>query len=267
MTGSPIGLSTYAFFWQWSDRVDSPLTLADMVSVTADLGVSQFQICDYPQLAGIDRGALERLRQLAATNNIQLELGTRGVQPAQLATYLDIARRLDVTMVRSMFNTADHRPTAVEAKQLLAQSLPAYEAAGVTIALETYEQVPTATLIDVVAGLDSEFLGICLDPANCVAALETPASVIALTAPHVRNIHVKDFHFTRQDGWVGFNLIGAPLGTGQLDYQLLIDTVRPAERNTSRIIEHWLPWQGDPVITVALEQQWTQHNLDYLRSN
>jgi L-ribulose-5-phosphate 3-epimerase UlaE len=99
-----------------------------------------------------------------------------------------------------------------------------------------------------------------------VAALETPAYVIRLTAPHVKNIHVKDFHFTRQDGWVGFSLTGAPLGTGQLDYQLLVDTVRPADRNISRIIEHWLPWQGEPATTVALEQQWTEHNLDYLRS-
>ena len=58
----------------------------------------------------------------------------------------------------------------------------------------------------------------CLDPANCVAALERPRDVVAATAPYVKNWHVKDFAFTRQAGWVGFNLAGCPLGEGLLDY-------------------------------------------------
>ena len=255
MSKSPIGLSTYAFFWQWSDQVPEPLTLSEMVTRTAELEAEVFQICDYPAVADLSAGDLE------------LELGTRGVQPEHLLRYLDIAQRLDATMVRSMFNTATHRPTAAEAIELLAASLPAFEAAGVSVALETYEQVPTCTLVDVVSAAGSPALGICLDPGNCIAALETPATVIASTAPYVKNIHVKDFAFTRKGGWVGFSLTGAPLGTGQLDYDLMIDTVRPTERGISRIIEHWLPWQGDPNTTIELEQQWTQHNLDYLRSS
>ena len=70
-------------------------------------------------------------------------------------------------------------------------------------------------------------LGICLDPANCVAALENPRQVVELGAPHTANIHVKDFAFTRSDGWVGFNLVGAPLGEGLLDYDHLLATVDP----------------------------------------
>ena len=36
---------------------------------------------------------------------------------------------------------------------------------------------------------------------------------------------------------------------------------------TNRIIEHWLPWQGDLATTVALENDWTIHNLAYIRSH
>ena len=64
------------------------------------------------------------------------------------------------------------------------------------------------TLVGIVDAVDSPNLGICLDPANCVAALELPRDTIELTAPRVANIHVKDFAFTRQDGWVGFTLVG-----------------------------------------------------------
>ncbi len=48
-----------------------------------------------------------------------LELGTRGVRPEHLDRYLDLAQALDVTLVRSMINTADHRPGVDEAVELL----------------------------------------------------------------------------------------------------------------------------------------------------
>ena len=261
-----IGLSTYAFFWQASDQVEKPLDLSDMIVATADAGVGVFQICDYPAVADLDRDQLRALRSQAERAGIRLELGTRGVSPEHLSTYLALARQLDVLTVRSMLYTATHRPTIYEAKALLAQAVPAYEGAGVTLALETYEQVHTSVLVDLVRTIDNPYLGICSDPANCVAALELPSDVIDRVAPYVVNMHIKDFHFTRQEGWVGFNLIGAPLGEGLLDYDAMIERVNPLPRNISQIIEHWLPWQGSADATCAVEQQWTEHNLSYLRS-
>ena len=43
-----IGLGTYAFFWQWHQTAETPLSLTGMVDRTADLGVGVFQVCDYP---------------------------------------------------------------------------------------------------------------------------------------------------------------------------------------------------------------------------
>jgi len=209
---------------------------------------------------------VRRLHQVASSKGVALELGTRGVRPDHLRRYLDLAGKLEVTLVRSMLNTADHRPTRAEAVSMLRAITPAYEQAGVTLALETYEQVPVATLVDIIEQVNSPNLGICLDPGNCVAALELPTDTIARTAQHVRNLHVKDFTFTRKDGWVGFTFAGCPLGEGLLDYDAMIDAVRPNERGINQIVEHWLPWQGDSATTIALEDQWTLHNLNYLRS-
>jgi sugar phosphate isomerase/epimerase len=261
-----IGLSTYAYFWQASDRVEKPLDLPDMLAATAEAGVGVFQICDYPAVAELDPGQLRALRAQAERAGVQLELGTRGVGPAELTTYLDLAQALDATTVRSMLYTATHRPTPDEAVALLREAVPAYEQAGVNLALETYEQVPTRVLVDVVRQVDSPRLGICADPANCVAALELPADVVDRVAPYVLNMHVKDFTFTRQAGWVGFNLIGAPLGEGLLDYDAMVERIDPNSRTINQVIEHWLPWQGGPETTCAVEKQWTEHNLHYLRS-
>ena len=124
----------------------------------------------------------------------------------------------------------------------------------------------TASLVDLVATIDSPRLGICLDPGNVVARLEHPADVVALTAPWVRNLHVKDFAFTRSPDMVGFRFAGCPLGEGLLDYDGLMAAVQPERRGISRIVEQWVPWQGDSAGTVARETEWAEHALRWLRA-
>jgi sugar phosphate isomerase/epimerase len=261
-----IGLSTYAFFWRISDRVESPLTLHDMLEQTRESGCKVLQICDYKPLETMSSADLVAVSRAAKELGVQLELGTRGVGTEHLRRYLGIADQLDVRLVRSMVYTAEHRPTDDEAIDLLAQAAPEFAERGVTLALETYEQMPSTRLVGIVEAVGSESIGICLDPANCVAALELPADVVARSAPHVKNWHVKDFAFTRQAGWVGFNLTGCPLGEGLLDYDGIVAAIQPAANDINQIVEHWLPWQDDADTTCALESQWTQHNVNYLRS-
>lgn len=267
-----IGLGTYAFFWRHQATLPDgstgePIDLPEMLRRSARLGAEVFQICDYAPLVGFSAAELRAIRSLAADLGLALELGTRGVAPAHLATSLDLAGVLGASVVRSMLFAPDSRPTLAEAEQMLRAALPGYEAAGATLALETYEQVPTAELVGLVETIGSPSLGICLDPANCVAALENPRDVVERCAPYVANIHVKDFAFTRQAGWVGFELAGAPLGTGLLDYDHLIRTVEPDRRGINRIVEHWVPWQGDLAATVALEDDWTSRNIRYLKEH
>ncbi len=261
------GLSTYAFFWRLSRHAPRPLTVEEMLEQTRELGGEVFQICDYPLIETFDDARLSRVRALAEDAGIALELGTRGVRPDHLRRYLDLASRLGATFVRSMLNTADHRPTVTEATGLLAEVVPAYAGRGVTLGLETYEQVATEDLLAVLRAVDSPHLGVCLDPGNSVARLESPADVIDATAPYVVNIHVKDFSFTRRDGWVGFTFAGCPLGEGLLDYDHLIRAVRPDERGVNQIVEHWLPWQGDYEKTAHTEDRWTRHSLGTLTAS
>jgi 3-oxoisoapionate decarboxylase len=255
-----IGLSTYSFFWQWHATADRPLSLTDMLARTQEWGADLLQICDYPAVEEYDGGQLLALSQEAGRRGVGLELGTRGIGVEHLERYLGLARRLDVRLVRSMVPASE----ADDAEVLLRAVLPSYERAGVVLALETYEQISTARLVDVVESLDSPALGVCLDPANCVAALEHPRDTVERTAGHVVNLHVKDFSFSRQAGWVGFTLAGAPLGEGLLDLEHLFARVRPEERGISQVVEHWLVWQGDSATTCRVEDDWTRHSLQWL---
>jgi 3-oxoisoapionate decarboxylase len=262
-----IGLGTYAFFWQHSARAPQALDLATMLRKARELGAEVFQICDYLPILAYTRVQLQDLKALADDLGIVLELGTKGIAAEHLANFLRLAEALGVTVIRSMVNTPDHRPTLSEAEVLLKRVLPAYEAGGVKIALETYEQLSSRDLVALVEAVGSPSLGICLDPANCVAALENPIDVIDRCAPYVTNLHVKDFAFTRRGGWVGFTLEGAELGTGLLDYGYLMQAVAPEARGINRIIEHWLPWQESFEVTSRLENLWNANNLAYMRGH
>jgi sugar phosphate isomerase/epimerase len=261
-----IGLSTYAFFWQWSERAPEPLTLQQMLERTAELGVGLFQICDYPAVESFSEDQLAEVGSAARDLGVKLELGTKGIEPQHLRRYLAMAGVLGVDLVRSMLYSPTSRPSSADAKRMLAEVIPEFEAAGVKLALETYEQVHSAELVDIVVSVGSPALGICLDPANSVASLELPRDVVERTAAHVINLHVKDFAFSRRDGWVGFTLAGTPLGTGLLDYDHLVETTHAREKGLSQVIEHWLPWQDDYQTTARLENEWTLSNLEYLRS-
>ncbi|MFC7406803.1 sugar phosphate isomerase/epimerase family protein [Georgenia alba] len=261
-----LGLSTYAYFWRWSEANPEPLSLEQMLRDTRDLGGEVFQICDYPPLEGFGDTELDRIRDLAADLGLVLETGTRGAAPDHLRRHLAIAERLGSRLVRSMMRTGPEEPPLDEAPAVLAAVAADYGDRGVELALETYEQVPTPVLVRLVREVDHPALGIVLDPGNCVAALEMPADVVAATVPYVKNLHVKDFAFSRRDGWVGFTLAGARLGEGLLDYDDMVAQVRPRERGINQVVEHWLPWTDDIATTCRLERQWAEHNLDYLRS-
>ena len=231
-----IGLGTYAFFWQHSDQVPEPLSLVGAFEATRELGVDVFQICDYAPLEAMGDAELADAAAAARDLGLTIELGTKGIEPDRLRRFLARACVFDATLVRSMLYGPDSHPTLAEAEEQLRSALEWYEASGVVLALETYEQVATADLVALVETIGSDSLGICLDPANVVARLERPRDCVELTAPFVKNVHSKDFAFARQPGWVGFTYGGAAMGEGLHDYPHLLDTVKPRERGVNEIV-------------------------------
>ncbi|MFT4042200.1 MAG: TIM barrel protein [Gordonia sp. (in: high G+C Gram-positive bacteria)] len=261
-----IGLGTYAFFWQHSERAPKPLSLIGAFEATRELGVDLFQICDYEPLVQLGATQLRDAARAARDLGLTIELGTKGIAPEHLTRFLQLAEVFDARLVRSMVYGPDSRPNPGEAAAWLSAAAREYAAAGVVLALETYEQLSTADLVALIERVDSPSLGICLDPANVVAALELPRDCVERTAAHVRCVHVKDFAFARQPGWVGFTYSGARMGEGLHDYPHLLEIVRPRERGVNEIVEHWLPWQQDAETTIRTERDWTRATIEYLRS-
>ena len=187
------------------------------------------------------------------------------MQPERLRRYLTIAQRLESRIVRTMLRVPGHHPGVDECVDLLRTHATSYASAGVSLSVETYEQVSTPDLVDVVTRADSPAVGICADPSNTIAILEQPGQVIDLIAPLVNNLHVKDFEFRRRVDSIGFELVGAPLGTGLLPVTQMYERIDPLRRGISQVIEQWLPWQGTPDATLRAENDWNRAAVEFLK--
>ena len=81
-----IGLGSYAFFWQQSESNPNPLSLIEVFTETKKLGINLFQICDYAPLEKMSRSEILETAKAAKDMGLQIELGTKGIEPERLAT-------------------------------------------------------------------------------------------------------------------------------------------------------------------------------------
>lgn len=260
-----IGTGTYTYFWRIAAAGGDPGILDKMLEECSELGAEVFQICDFAPLESFDDGALRRLRHRADELGIELELGTRGIDPAHLDRYRRMALVLGVRFVRTILSRAGEAPDLSAAARQLRTIMAGYRQSEITLGLETYEQVSLDDTLRLIAQVGEDHLGICLDPGNSIAAFEMPDSLIQRAAPHVVNVHVKDFGFARREGGQGFTLTGRALGNGSLDLDRMVDAVTTFRPDVNLILEHWVPWQEDQATTLALEQEWTAHGMRILR--
>lgn len=271
-----LGVTSYAFTWEVGvpghvfaaaePAVVEPLTALGLLGRAADMGVSVVQILDNLPLQGATDTELDSIRQRADELGISLEVGTRGIEPGHLTAYLAAARALGSPLVRIVIDTADRQPTADEVVAALRDVLPAYEAAGVDLAIENHDRFESHVLVGILGAVGSARLGICLDTVNSLGALERPEVVVAALGPHTLSLHVKDFQIRRVPHAMGFVVEGEPAGRGRLDVPWLLSELRSFGRDPNALLELWTPPEATASATIAKERRWARESIDYLRS-
>lgn len=251
-----VGISTYAYRWELEKLPPAPETIIHLLEKTREAGGEVFQICDYEPIETFSEVELRKIRSKAEELNIELELGTQGVEFEHLKFYIDLAAFLEVRTIRSMVHSRRTKPDIKTAADWLRKLLPLLEKNKVTLALETYEPVQTKNLVELVEEISHPAVGICLDPANSLAELEVPDQVIERVLPYVTNVHLKDFIYQRKDRTIGFDLIGTPVGEGQLDLKFMLNQVKTLKRPLNGIIELWLPAQETMEQTLKVQDDW-----------
>ena len=125
------------------------------------------------------------------------------------------------------FDSADaYRQFAEKSRQWLALAEPVLKRHRIRIAIENHKDRRVGELLDLLKGISSEYVGVCLDTGNNIALLEDPMEVVEALAPFAVSTHLKDMAV--QEYPEGFLLSEVPLGDGFLDLKKMVALLRKA---------------------------------------
>lgn len=265
-----LGLGSYGVAWAVGvpgfEAPAKPVDAGALLHLAHDLGLHLVQIADNIPLHGLTPAERAALRAEADRLGIAVEVGTRGIQPDNLETYLGIAHEFASPILRVVVDTADHHPEPDEVVALIRPFLPRFEDLGITLAIENHDRFKAQSLAGIIRQIDHPRVGICLDTVNSFGALEGPKIVVEALGSYVVNLHVKEFVIRRMSHNMGFIITGAPAGQGMLDVAWLMQRLQGYGRSFNAIIETWL----SPAETIAatIEQEWNyvRESVRFLRT-
>jgi 3-oxoisoapionate decarboxylase len=263
-----LGIGTYTYAWSIGApnyQPEKPLGALDLLDLATALGVGIVQYGPNLALDQLPETEQRLVIDCAKKRGIALEIGTRGTDPAYLATQVELAREVASPTLRwSVDDGASASVSIDEVEECIRQLMPGLAGAGVRLALEN-SRIHSGAMAEMLRKLDSPWVGVTLDTVNSLAVPEGSASVIANLTPYIASLHIKDFQVNRMPHRMGFIVEGRPAGGGQLDVPALIATLRAAGVEANAILELWPPEQDNLAKTVALERRWAEESISYLR--
>jgi sugar phosphate isomerase/epimerase len=243
------------------------MTAMDLLDRAAELGVRLVQIADNLPLHELSSDDLGRFGDRASGLGIRVEVGTRGIAPDHLLTYLRLAQRLGSPILRVVSDSADHRPPEDEIVATFRTLMSEFERAGVVLAIENHDRFTARAFVRMLERIGSDHVGICLDTVNSFGALEGPEVVVDVLGPWVVNLHIKDFQILRAGHLMGFTIEGCPAGQGRLEVPWLLEKLGDLGRDPNAILELWTPPEETLAETVAKENAWAVESIAYLRQH
>lgn len=263
-----LGISSYTYVWAIGVpgyAPARPMTADGLLRKATELGVGVVQIADNLPLDRMGARDLEALIRQAGEAGIELELGTCGIDQENLLEYLRLATRVRSSILRTLLDTPAYHPTVDEVIAVLAPLMPAFEQAGVRLAIENHDRFNAATLANMLERLNSPFAGICLDTANSIGCLENLETLLGTLGRQVVNLHIKDYAIVRPTHLKGFVVEGRPAGQGQLDVPWLLNKLKSLGLSVNAILELWPPPENDLAESIAKEDTWARQSIEYLR--
>jgi len=124
-----LGVSSYT--WVWAVGIkgympENPLDIINLLEKANSVGVKVVQIADNIPLNKMSDVELNKIITIAKEYSIKLEVGMLGIEPDNLYQYLQIAKKLKSSLVRTIFQSLNNK-----AVSLIKKVLPQYEEANI----------------------------------------------------------------------------------------------------------------------------------------
>ena len=215
-------------------------------------------------LAALSDAELARLVEQADAWDIELELGTRGIETDHLTRQIALAKRIGSKLVRTIPEVGGAPAEIDDIPAYLKAILPVLERENVKLGLEN-GKIPALELKAILDDVGSSYVGVVLDMVNSLAVPEGWRHVTEVLAPYTVCLHHKEFIIQRYWHMMGFEVQGRPAGAGQLDTPWVLETLDRAGATYNVILEVWPPEQPTLAETIALEDRWVRESIPYLR--
>jgi 3-oxoisoapionate decarboxylase len=276
-----VGLGAYGVAWLLSPATQGltargpdpggaeyslPLTIVDLVRLAADFGFRRLQLADNTPVDALSATEWREVLRVAGERQVALEVGMRGLREESVRRYLDRAVDAGSPFLRIVIDHAQFEPETAEIVRVLRRLVPVLAERRVVLAIENHDRFSARDLSTMLETVASPWLGFCLDTVNSLGAGEGMETVVAVLAPHVVNVHLKEFVVRRSAYQGGFVVEGAPLGTGWLKESRVRSFLAQLPRCRSVTLEQWVPAQPNIAATVAEELRWCAEGVRTLRT-
>ncbi|MBD3182152.1 sugar phosphate isomerase/epimerase, partial [Candidatus Poribacteria bacterium] len=109
-----LGISSYTYTWSVGipgNLPEKPMKAMDLMGKAFELGVEVLQIADNLPLDKLSDQELKQLKQEAENQNIDIEVGTQGINHEHLKRYIEICQLFNSPFLRVVIDTKEHKPT------------------------------------------------------------------------------------------------------------------------------------------------------------
>ena len=259
-----LGINSYTYMWSIGFKGSAPrnpLTAMDLLEKARQLGLSLVQTGPNLPMNGT---TIQEFIAEAHHKGIELEIGTRGLDLQDLIHWVDICQQANVKLLRTVPEINGQTPSTEELVFSLNKIKPYLESNNIYLGLEN-GKIPCRELRSAITQTQSSNIGVVLDMVNSLAVPEGWKEVTETLAPFTMCLHYKDFVIKRNWHMMGFICEGQAAGNGQLDPEWLFRTLEKSQYDFNVILELWPPEQKSLEETIALEHQWTESSIHFLR--
>lgn len=186
------------------------------------------------------------LAEYAREHRLFITLAAAGYTAEILEHAIHLGAQLGVETVRTVVGGAkiggDRRPLAGRWSTFMQEVLIGLKGAtaiaeqvGVNLAVENHQDLASEELLWLCESINSPHFGINLDAGNPLATAEEPLDFFRHVAPHIKNVHLKDYWIYLSEE--GYRLVRCPLGQGITDFPTLFKILEEICPNVTMSIE------------------------------
>ena len=210
--------------------------------------------------------AADLVRMVAWGHPDGLEGGAKPEAADEIVQHLDTARAVGAEVMRIvgsslMFRDEPHGPQIERISAILKETVKRAEDAGVRLAIENHIDFTSDEILQILAAVDSRYLGVNFDSGNTLRVFEDPVEAARKLAPHTYATHMKDIdpgHGSPMD-WTFW--ASAPAGSGIIDMPGVVKALKDANYDGMLCVE--IDFLKDPQ---ADETKAVEDAVGYLRT-